>query len=86
MSTYGKRLRQERLRLHLTQKLLAQAGGVSRHAQSAYERGISLPRAPYLAAITLQGVDVLYIITGRRSLQIGTPIETASGNGKLINN
>ena len=86
MSTYGTRLRQERLRLRLTQKLLAQAGGVSPHAQSCYERDITLPRAPYLAAITLQGVDVLYVITGRRSLQIDAPIETSSGNGQLIHN
>ena len=70
MSTYGDRLRNERLRLKLTQAQLADAGGVGRHAQSCYERDITLPRADYLAAITLQGIDTVYIITGRRTLPV----------------
>lgn len=70
MSTYGDRLKYERLRLKLTQAQLADAGGVGRHAQSCYERDITLPRADYLAAITLQGIDTVYIITGRRTLPV----------------
>ena len=70
MSTYGDRLKNERLRLKLTQAQLADAGGVGRHAQSCYERDITLPRADYLAAITLQGIDTVYIITGRRTLAV----------------
>lgn len=70
MSTYGDRLKNERLRLKLTQAQLADAGGVGRHAQSCYERDITLPRADYLAAITLQGIDTVYIITGRRTLPV----------------
>ena len=73
MSTYGARLKHERLRLKLTQAQLAHAGGVGRHAQSCYERGITLPRADYLSAITLLGIDVLFIITGRHTLHIGSP-------------
>ena len=73
MNTYGERFKHERLRLKLTQAQLADAGGVGRHAQSYYERDITLPRADYLAAITLLGIDVLFIITGRRTLHIGTP-------------
>lgn len=84
MSTYGTRLRQERLRLRLTQKLLAQAGGISPHAQSCYERDITLPRAPYLAAITSQGVDVLYVITGRYTAHRPQEEITSFGNGQLI--
>ena len=75
MSTYGERLKHERLRLKLTQAQMAQAGGVKRQAQGCYERDVSLPRAPYLAAITLLGVDVLFIITGRPTLQVGAPIQ-----------
>ena len=75
MSTYGERLKHERLRLKLTQAQMADAGGVKRQAQGCYERDVSLPRAPYLAAITLLGVDVLFIITGRPTLQIGAPIQ-----------
>ena len=70
MSTYGDRLKNERLRLKLTQAQLADAGGVGRHAQSCYERDITLPRADYLAAITLQGIDTVYIITGSRTLPV----------------
>ena len=73
MNTYGERLKKERLRLKLTQAQLADAGGVGRHAQSCYERDITLPRADYLSAITLLGIDVLYIITGCPSLHIGAP-------------
>ncbi|MCF3193530.1 MULTISPECIES: helix-turn-helix domain-containing protein [Pseudomonas] len=73
MNTYGERLKNERLRLKLTQAQLADAGGVGRHAQSCYERDITQPRADYLAAITLLGIDVLFIITGKRTLRIGTP-------------
>ena len=73
MNTYGERLKKERLRLKLTQAQLADAGGVGRHAQSCYERDITLPRADYLSAITLLGVDVLYIITGCPSLHFDTP-------------
>lgn len=75
MSTYGERLKLERLRLNLTQAQMAYAGGVKRQAQGFYERDVTLPRAPYLAAITLLGVDVLYIITGRPTFQIGAPIQ-----------
>ncbi len=75
MSTYGERLKHERLRLKLTQAQMAHAGGVKRQAQGFYERDVTLPRAPYLAAITMLGVDVLFIITGRNSLQIGAPVQ-----------
>ncbi|MFJ7885112.1 helix-turn-helix domain-containing protein [Pseudomonas sp. NPDC096917] len=86
MSTYGSRLRQERLRLKLTQALFATAGGVGRYAQSCYERDLSLPRADYLAAITLIGVDVLYIITQRPTLHLTTKMSAPSGNGEFTEN
>ncbi|MCU1725437.1 helix-turn-helix domain-containing protein [Pseudomonas sp. 7P_10.2_Bac1] len=73
MSTYGSRLKQERLRLKLTQELFAEAGGVGRYAQGCYERDLSMPRADYLASITLIGVDALYIITGRRTVHRAQP-------------
>lgn len=83
MSTYGSRLKQERLRLQLTQKQLALAGGVGRHAQGFYERDITLPRADYLAAITLVGIDVLYIITGHHTEHRLLPAPASGGNGQL---
>jgi len=86
MSTYGKRLQEERLRLGLTQKQLALAGGVGRHAQSFYERDQRLPRAHYLAAITLVGIDVLYILTNRHTEHLAPAPTLACGNGQLSEN
>ena len=86
MSTYGSRLKQERLRLCLTQKQLASAGGVGRHAQGFYERDITQPRADYLAAITLVGIDVLYIITGHHTQTRPLCAPTSCGNGQLTEN
>lgn len=77
MSTYGTRLKQERLRLHLTQQSVASAAGISRPAQSAYEQDIRLPRADYLAAISVLGMDVAFILSGR-------PSHGRTGNGALI--
>ena len=37
-----------------------------------------MPRADYLAAITLIGVDVLYIITGRRTVHWQQPFASLS--------
>lgn len=56
----------------------------SPHAQSCYERDITLPRAPYLAAITSQGVDVLYVITGRYTSYQPEEEMASVGNGQLI--
>ncbi|XUK66218.1 Transcriptional regulator [Pseudomonas yamanorum] len=60
------RLREERTRLGLTQAELAFRGGVKVNAQNIYERGLRVPNALYLAAVATAGVDVLYVLTGRR--------------------
>ncbi|CAE6794686.1 hypothetical protein R75465_04662 [Paraburkholderia aspalathi] len=61
------RLKQERRRLGLNQAGLANAGGVQKHAQLNYEKGLRYPDAGYLAGIAEVGVDVLYLLTGRTS-------------------
>ena len=61
----GLRIREERERLCLTQIEMAEAGGASRSSQKLYEKG-KPPSTAYLAAISAAGVDVLYIVTGRR--------------------
>ena len=86
MSTYGIRLREERLRLSLTQQQMALAGGIGRNAQSLYERDLSLPRADYLALITLLGTDVLYILNGRHTLYRSPSVIVPTGNGQLTKN
>lgn len=66
MESIGDRLKSERKRLGLNQDELAQVAGVQRQAQGNYERGDRVPDAAYLQAIASAGVDVLFVITGRR--------------------
>lgn len=61
------RLREERIRLGLTQEELAVLGGVRVNAQSVYERGTRVPNAKYLSNVDKAGVDVLYVVTGKRT-------------------
>lgn len=67
MESIGSRLKEERQRLQLNQVELASVGGVGKQAQLRYEKGERLPDAGYLASIEGAGVDVLYVVTGRRN-------------------
>lgn len=62
----GTRLREERLLLGMSQSEFGQAGGVAKNAQSHYESDKRSPDADYLAKIATLGVDVRYVITGKR--------------------
>lgn len=66
MSVIGDRLREERERMGLSQGAFGEIGGVKANAQGNYEKGDRSPGADYLASVAKVGVDVLYIITGRR--------------------
>ncbi|OLO05091.1 XRE family transcriptional regulator [Salinicola socius] len=60
------RLKHERLRISLSQDEFARACGVSKRAQASYESGERSPRAEYLEAASIAGVDVQYVLTGVR--------------------
>ncbi|WP_296183980.1 helix-turn-helix domain-containing protein [Pseudomonas sp. UBA1879] len=64
MNGIGKRLKQERKRLKLTQSALGAIGGVEANAQGHYESGQRLPRADYLFRIAAAGVDISRVVTG----------------------
>lgn len=64
---FGKNLKIERLRLELNQSELAQIGGVSKATQVAYEADSTRPDAAYLARVSEAGVDVHWLLTGRRA-------------------
>ncbi|TFY90726.1 XRE family transcriptional regulator [Pseudomonas nabeulensis] len=64
MSGIGSRLRQERERLGLSQKIFGEIGGVEANAQGKYESGGRAPKADYLSRVAERGVDVLYVLTG----------------------
>lgn len=67
MKTFGRRLNEERTALGLSQQEFGALGGVLANAQSKYEKGSRFPRADYLTAIAIGGVDVLYLLTGKKS-------------------
>ncbi|MDR6711745.1 transcriptional regulator with XRE-family HTH domain [Pseudomonas hunanensis] len=67
MKGFGARLREERERLGLTQRVFGDIGGVEPNAQGKYESGERTPRVDYLAAVAAKGVDALYVISGQRT-------------------
>lgn len=69
MVNIGDRLKEERERLRMTQESFSVAGGAGKRAYIRYEQGERLPDAGFLAAISASGVDVLYVLTGRREKQ-----------------
>ena len=70
MSGIGLRLRQERERLGLSQKVFGEIGGVEANAQGKYESGGRSPKADYLSRVAQRGVDLLYVLTG-----MATPLQ-----------
>ena len=69
------RIKEERLRLGLSQEQLGAIAGVRKQAQLMYEKGDRNPDTLYLAAIAEAGADVLYILTGQRNQSMLTADE-----------
>lgn len=63
----GRRLREERERLGLSQVAMSDIGGVKKLTQLRYEKGDSFPDAAYLAALSRFGLDVQYVVLGIHS-------------------
>jgi transcriptional regulator with XRE-family HTH domain len=63
----GIRLREERERIGMSQHLLAAKAGISRMSQVNYESGKRSPDAIYLLAVFEAGIDVGFVLTGKRS-------------------
>ncbi|MDH0744813.1 helix-turn-helix domain-containing protein [Pseudomonas sp. GD03842] len=63
----GRRLKEERKRLGLSQQEFGAVGGVEANAQGKYESGERIPRADYLADLEKRGVDILYVLSGKRT-------------------
>lgn len=51
----------------MSQAAFAEHGGVKPLTQISYEKGNSYPNADYLAKLNQCGVDVLYVVAGKRS-------------------
>lgn len=69
MLNIGERLKEERVRLGFNQAEFAAFAGVAKTSQFNYEKGDRSPDADYLAAVSAQGVDILYVVTGERKPQ-----------------
>lgn len=65
-SSFGERLRQERVKMGFTQEDFGQLGGVSRLAQWKYEHGERVPSVDYLIKLKDAKADTIYLLTGRR--------------------
>lgn len=68
MCSIGERLKKERIRLKYNQTAFAEIGAVGKTTQINYEKNLRCPDARYLAAISGEGADILFIVTGSRSL------------------
>lgn len=75
-SSSGERLRDERVRLGLSQEDLALAGGVNRNTQGSYERGARNPDTAYLSAVASLGVDTVFVLTGQKRITDLSAVET----------
>ncbi len=64
--TIGERLKEERKRLGYNQTDFAALYGVSKKSQIEYEKDAFSPTAKQLAALVPYGVDILYVVTGRK--------------------
>lgn len=62
----GRRLREEREELGMSQVAFAKIGGVKRGSQLGYETGERSPNAEYLGRIYNIGADIQYIASGNR--------------------
>ena len=65
-SDFSQRLREERLRLGLSQEDLAAMGGKGRNTVGAWERGEQSPNADFLIKAAEAGMDAAYLLTGQR--------------------
>ena len=64
--SFGGRLREERLRMGLTQTEMADVGGVKRTTQHIYESDIRVPDLNYLMRVRDAGADLSYLVLGAR--------------------
>lgn len=71
MVPLGERLKEERQRLGLNQTEFGQKVGVTKKTQGLYEQGDRSPNAEYMAAFAQMGGDILFVLTGERSPEIG---------------
>lgn len=73
----GDRLKTERMRVGLSQVALADACGVNRGTLATWEKGEQGASAQVLFAMAEQGIDVLYVVTGKHAGESETALAPA---------
>lgn len=73
------RLKEERLRLGLTQPAFGEVVGAGKRTIIDWEKGASSPSATQLASMTGAGADALYILTGERIEVVKPKTRSLSG-------
>lgn len=63
-SSFGTRLRHERMRRNLNQADFGKIGGVQKNAQYCYEKDEAMPSVSYLLQLVKAGVNATYLIYG----------------------
>lgn len=71
LAGFSARLKAARETKSLNQKDFAELGGVGKTSQVQYEAGNSAPSIDYLYRLADHGVDIGYLLTGRRSDEAG---------------
>lgn len=71
----GKRLCGERKLRHLSQTEFSDRLGLTKETQIQYEAGRRVPNARYLAELHRLGFDVMYILTGSRTMTVPMDME-----------
>lgn len=77
------RLKEERDRLKLTQEVFGTHASAKKRTVVDWESGTSSPTAIQMQSLSLIGVDVQYVITGRRSVDVASTLSEAEE--KIIN-
>ena len=80
----GRRLLEERKRLALNQEALGAKANVSRAAHATYESGKTPPDIIYMALVGEAGVDVGYVLSGRRGPEVGGDLLDWTLAGQLL--
>lgn len=95
-TTLGERLKNERIRLGLTQTVFGAACGVKKTTQINYEKDLTSPTAAYLIAAREIGIDIWYVVDGKArknepsdkaksSFQVPLfDLEAAAGHGSVL--
>jgi len=84
VSLFGKRLKEERIKLGLNQAEAAEKCGFSREMWGKWERGENRPSSEKLFSFSKIGIDIDYVMHGRRGETAAMLSESLSAEEKEL--